>query len=169
MELTKVERLILANQYRILDALDPEAEHGEELNILSHGFEGEYERLVGWILDPLPATACHRVLDILDMYAWLQSEAVRLGVVEAIPEQDLLFPGFDGNDEPQYMAFAEFLMEKQKRFTYVKVRRTDGGVDLNSHFPMLPRYDAMLGEMPTRSSERQELDEETVRTVLAKR
>jgi hypothetical protein len=56
MKLTEVERLTLANQYRILEKLEPDAEgHRHAAEALESGYEGLYERLMfQWISKPVP-------------------------------------------------------------------------------------------------------------------
>ena len=48
------------------------------------------------------------------------------------------FEGFDGNDEGEYMATAEFIIEKMGRFAHFK------GRDFNSHSPSLEQHRPMV-------------------------
>lgn len=88
------------------------------------------------------------VVDVLDMWtflgegldslsdkdkAWLEQEAHPFG-------QPDRFPGFDGNNESEYLGIARFLIQDLHRFS----RFRDDKFGLNSHAPKLGTYYAML-------------------------
>lgn len=84
------------------------------------------------------------VSDILDAYAFLQSGYEKLNpeqrqeLAGRLPEHTSLppvFPGFDGNNESEYLGVARLFINHMNRFTFVDVRD-----DLNSHHPTLDRY-----------------------------
>lgn len=87
------------------------------------------------------------VCDILDMWSFLESGYEALDVAgKAQVEKDaapfgkkVKFPGFDGNNETDYMSVAAFLVEKLDRFTALKGRARQ-----NSHMPTLDGYRRML-------------------------
>ena len=72
LKLTPVERLILANQYRILSALnEKEARHygyPNRIPILESGFEDHYHEIFGSIAEPPSAEVCAEVADILNLF-----------------------------------------------------------------------------------------------------
>jgi uncharacterized protein YfbU (UPF0304 family) len=52
--------------------------------------------------------------------------------------EEVVFPGFDGNNETEHLSIAKFMIDKLNRFPMFKDR------GLNSHFPMLEIYRNML-------------------------
>lgn len=139
MELTKVERLILANQFRILEKLDSveASDSSEAQEILRHGFTLDYESLVSHFSSEVPETTCREVRDILDLYRALK-KALRDLPAGTLKPEDADFKGFDGNEEGDHYGYVLFLIETQGKWTESK------SSDLNSHWPMLERYRAML-------------------------
>jgi uncharacterized protein YfbU (UPF0304 family) len=139
MELTKVERLILFNQYRILEKIDPdEARASEEAcEILASGYTLEYETLASHIDKEVSDDKCREVRDILDMYRALKI-ARRDLPAGTVSDADATFPGFDGNEETEHFAYATFVMEKQNKWVESKQDPR------NSHWPVLSRYRMML-------------------------
>ena len=68
-------------------------------------------------------------------FAWAKEKGV------AIPaEKNFLFEfhGFDGNNEGEYVSYAEFQIAPQGHWDQLK------GKSLNSHMPTLDRYSKML-------------------------
>jgi len=89
----------------------------------------------------------HEVMDILDMWYFIESaydkmsqkdkDYIKANVKHF--DNDVRFPGFDGNNESEHRSIARFLIEEMDRFTEFK----DHG-DLNSHYPTLDVYRRML-------------------------
>ena len=50
----------------------------------------------------------------------------------------VVFPGFDGNDEGEYLGIARFLINEMERFSEFT------GRDLNSHRPLVDAYRRMI-------------------------
>jgi uncharacterized protein YfbU (UPF0304 family) len=50
----------------------------------------------------------------------------------------VVFPGFDGNNESEYLTTANFLIKDMDRFTHFEGRK-----DMNSHMPMVEAYQRM--------------------------
>jgi uncharacterized protein YfbU (UPF0304 family) len=143
MELSRSERLILANQFKILEALDDDeaAYYAKCRVIVENGFEGAYNRLAEHIArEPLTVTDCREVIDTLSMFEALEASYAALSAKErkAIPEYEVQFHGYSGNDETALMAYAEFCHEEGARFSYLD------GRSLNSHMPARGRYREML-------------------------
>jgi len=88
------------------------------------------------------------VVDVLDMWSFIEEAYEKLGkdererlAKEADPfGSHVQFPGFDGNNEGEYLSIAGFLVEDLRRFGRFRDRRTD----LNSHHPVLQTYGQML-------------------------
>ena len=145
MKLTKLERLNLINQYTILAKLSPEdAEHYEELKtILEDGYEIFYSSLDQWISEDMPEEEGKFVLDILELYRFIEDFKSRNLNSPVLDSHKSIFMGFDGNNEGSYMGFARFLILKQGKFSEQKkyLRKND---HLNSHTPMIKIYREML-------------------------
>lgn len=136
MKLTSAERLILYNQFRILQHVvdDIEARDCEQAcEILQSGYTLEYPSLIQ-MNEELPEELACEVKNILDMHRALRNSVQ--GSSETTT--DVSFKGFDGNEEGAHHNYALFLIETQGRWTESKIP------DLNSHWPLLPRYRAML-------------------------
>lgn len=98
-----------------------------------HGYEDD-ERVVS------------EVVDVLDMWSSIERGYVKLSTEaksqvekEAAPfGKNVLFRGFDGNNETEHLGIARFLIEKLDRFSSFK------GRDLNSHAHSIDSYRRML-------------------------
>jgi uncharacterized protein YfbU (UPF0304 family) len=139
MELTKFERLILRNQFRILEKLDPNSARQSQAacDILQHGYSLEYDTLAAFSSDDVPRATCEEVRDILDLYRALKKALKELPVGSLTPE-DATFKGFDGNEEGEHFGYAVFLIETQGKWGESKTS------ELNSHSPMLHKYRPMV-------------------------
>lgn len=147
MKLTRSERLILANQCKILEALYPKeatlyAEHRE---ILERGFASHYEEIAHLIAPDekaLTAEECREVVSILQMFDHLQVCFNKLQDKTGIDPSLLEFPGFDGNNEGSRRAYAKFYC-RHDGGSFKGLRATR---DFNSHHPSLGTYQRMLQE-----------------------
>lgn len=145
MKITKNDRLVLINQYKILANLDKsEADHYVELiKILESGYAIFYSQLDEWISDEMPEEDGRFVLEILDLYRAIED------IKRASKDSRLLthaysyFHGFDGNNETEYMGFCRFLIETQNKFQEQKQYLIKND-NLNSHMPMIEKYRRML-------------------------
>jgi len=140
VQLTRVERLLLSNQFAILAALFPDeaTEYERMKEAVDSGYELEFERLAQHVYaDGLSADACQEVLEILSMFDYLKQGFERLSDKSGIDEHDITFAGFDGNNEVSYMGYAEYFC-RQGRFGSLNIQ------DFNSHFPAIELYRRML-------------------------
>jgi uncharacterized protein YfbU (UPF0304 family) len=160
MILTKVERLILYNQFRILEKLDPDsARYSQQAcDILQGGYTLEYDSLVQ-MGNEVPEDTSREVVEILQMYRDLKNASLRLPA-GSFDGKQADFKGFDGNEEGEHHAYATFMIEDQGKWMESK------GLDLNSHWPMLDRYRPML-EAWKQSSEKHKLTVQDVTRILA--
>lgn len=140
MTLNKIERLILANQFKVLERLHPHRarKYAEACEILEYGHSLHYDELFQNFTEGLAEEQCREVMDILDMYRALNASYSSVPQDRGDSTGSVLFRGFDGNNETAYMAYAYFLIHKKQ------VWQELSKVDLNSHVEMLPRYRAML-------------------------
>lgn len=153
MELTQKERLLLWNQYSILESLQPEdADHYGKLKIiLERGYRLHYGDLVLHIEEEeLPEGAAREVIAILGMFEVIQDSLARVGNVEGVEDFMLRFAGFDGNHEVDQLSYLRFLVEQQERFVHVVSNLSD----YNSHAPLLRTYREMLGHYERMGSPR---------------
>lgn len=136
IKLTPTERLMLLNQFRILNRLEPDEGWAETISVLEGGFSNEYGGVFDYLGNELPADEGEFVLNVLTMY-----EAMQRAVPDAPADghDPYRFPGFDGNNEGTYLAYYRHVIEIQRRWDYLR-----RGRDLNSHFPTLERYRRML-------------------------
>ena len=147
MKLSKTERLLLSNQYKILQNLYPEdvAYYKEAQDIVDEGYELFYDLLTSHIShEPLNNEQCREVLDILTMYRILYFSYRDLEDKTEIDKTAIQFDGFDGNHEINYLSFAQFLIFKQGKFA--ELAPQDQYTDLNSHSEKISSYRKMLKE-----------------------
>lgn len=111
LNLTDAERLILANQYEILGQLHKGDDSFTRLaENLRDGHRWIYEGKLH--LSPILSDAdTNLVLDILRIYEALQDSHAKLNDKSGIDEGDLIFPGFDGNNESELLTFARALSQ----------------------------------------------------------
>ncbi|MEP7289634.1 MAG: YfbU family protein [Chloroflexota bacterium] len=161
LKLSKVERWLLANQYRILEIIDADSSEEYQISreILENGYEGEYEGISREIYegeDILNEKECDDVTYILAMFSALKNSYTSLQDKTGIDEFSVTFQGFGGNDETKYLSYTRFICDKLDRFTGL-----NRGDNFNSHFPMLSAYLPMLAKWRARK-ERYDLTKEDI-------
>jgi len=171
MKLTKVERWILSNQYRILEKLYPqEAKSLQRIQeILENGYEQDYDLITRYIYDgddTMSESECNEVLEILSMFDELAYGYKHLSAKDKkkISKTEITFSGFDGNDstELKYLAYARFLNKGDgKSFS------KDTGL-FNSHCLMLDVYRRMLADWK-KSEHKNQLKKDDIKRILAAR
>jgi hypothetical protein len=166
MDLTKKDRVVLINQYRILALLKPDdASHYEELiEILDHGYEIFYSVLDQWISDDMPNDEGRLVLDILGLYRCIENYKRKTKNKKVISHRYGYFHGFDGNNETAFMSFSRFLIIKQGKFSEQEpyLRENDS---CNSHSPKLDKYMRMIAKWKEADQE-YDLSEEQILEIL---
>lgn len=149
MALTVTERRILANQYRILAALTKNDHERTSYEEKVEALESGYELHFGddnFSDEVMTEAACKEVLNILSMYEDLFFSFRRLTDKSGIDATDVVFSGFDGNNETTEMGYAQFFCERFDGGRRFKEMRAAAGFEFNSHAVRLPRYRAMLRE-----------------------
>jgi uncharacterized protein len=146
MNLTRTERWILSNQYRILEKLYPDEAEALARNrdALEMGYELEYREACQHIYDDrdtMTIDECKEVIDILAMFSEIKTDFTSLTDKSGIDEWATKFIGFDGNDETKQMGYVRYIVEQGNRFETL-----DRGDNFNSHAPMLEPYRRMLRE-----------------------
>lgn len=137
MELSKKDRLILINQYLILDKLYPDNGYDKLMRILENGYKKEYYRLDDFVYPEMCEEDCKFVYDVLEMY-----RSIHFSNIDSKYEiQDTKFPGFDGNASDGYLQYATFLIDDDDR--YQEQKRIGG---YNSHYTINNQYRNMLAK-----------------------
>ncbi len=140
---TLEQRLILINQYKILEKLYPEdAEiYARYQEILNDGYTLHYNDLIEYMAKPMPEEAMEFVLDILDLYNTMHL-AVYRSKNEKYKGKTIYFPGFDGNNEYEYLNYARFFIFRLDRFQ--ELQKEDTFESYNTHGRTLDTYKRML-------------------------
>jgi len=102
------DRINLANQFRILERLDPEQakEHAKKAEILESGFEGQYGVIFGRFEEKyLSAEDCILVEKTLLLHSWLMDWKDKTNIDVSEYSQAL----FDANSETDYLSYGQFL------------------------------------------------------------
>jgi uncharacterized protein len=162
MELSKIERLILRNQYAIMEKVDPaEADsYKRAREILELGYTAEYSDIAEIVSDEMAEDACEEVREILDMHRVLNYSYEALEDKSGVDPHLISFWGFDGNNESRHMSYARFLKDHGSS-------ENVGTGDLNSHMPTLDRYRVMLRRWKA-SKNRYDLTRDDVLRIAAR-
>jgi uncharacterized protein YfbU (UPF0304 family) len=144
MELSKKDRLILINQYKILSILNPDESerYANYIRTLELGFELNYDIMAAWLTDGMSEEECAEVVDILEMYRCLNHSFSKLRDKSGINRRRLEFPGFDAEEEEKQLGYMEYLLYSMNKFK--EFRKRGRNPDHDSRQPMLDRYRAML-------------------------
>lgn len=148
--LSKRDRRQLALLHRIIQLVSAdefETEHHERMiEVLEHGFTGEYADEFTSIYGELPLEECRLVWDILDMFRVIEASVDKVGIdaVRALDEHAehaLRFHGFDFNDrrEGRLADYAAHVI-RGGRWTELAIYFDDQHERGNSHMPTLDSY-----------------------------
>lgn len=172
IKLSLKDRIILANQYRILETLYPDeaGDYERMRTIVEEGFEYHYDMLNQGIAEGevLNEEEGQEVFDVLEMHRALKFSYQQLKESDkkGINPEQLEFDGFDGNNETKKWIYVRFLVHKEHRWEEVLEGRPN--FDLNSHSPteelyarMLRKWKSFDGKFPLSASE--------IKQVLAER
>lgn len=140
LDLTLKERLFLINQYSILAELTEEEydkkNYENLIEILERGYTRYYSKAITAISEEeLSDKECKVVVDILDLYSdlyfyWSKDEAIQ----KEIDESEVLFRGFDGNENAKYLGLYKLLLNDLERFSDIKDLHDQGLIEgYNSH------------------------------------
>ena len=144
MKLSRTERWMLANQYRILAALDParSARYNDCVVALEKGYAKVIDRMAEHVSrDDTDRKESEEVDEILTMFDALQRGYRVLEDAYGIDPAQLQFPGFDAKTEADYLGYAQFLLERERW-----PERLDAARNLDTRAPMLRTYRRMLDE-----------------------
>ena len=144
------QRLILVNQYKILQKLsDSESEkqeYGNLITALESGFEIHFQDCFSYMGEnDLTIEECQQVLDILEMYRGIiysYQALIRDKKQTTLTQKDVMFPGFDGNNEYKQLSYTRYFINDLDRYSEIQeLNKTD---NYNSHSKWLDRYVRML-------------------------
>ncbi len=180
MNLSQLDRVMLANQYKILALLDSGSSdyYDTMREALEQGFESYYEEELFKAAYPetLSSEDSTLVIDAMSMYDALQNSYRRLDDQSGIEEDRLVFPGFDGNHETAHYSYARFVVEREQRFTGLRFEKDRDGDDtppaildrFNSHSPTLDFYRARISAWKALPN-RYDLSREEILSILETR
>ncbi|WP_095166076.1 YfbU family protein [Pseudomonas sp. Irchel 3H3] len=176
MKLTNGERLITLMLCELYDKLDVVGE--VDPDFLRTAIYTENEWSLAWKYPGIPFKSedeppeLREVLDILEMWSFIETSYAELGQ----DEKNILltrtqpfttaprFPGFDGNNEAEYISISSILIDQLDRF------QDFSGRDLNAHMPTLGTYRRMLAKFrEVREGNWDLLDVDELESVLAER
>ncbi len=169
-KLTRLERLFLSNQMRILEALYPD--EASSISTQREAIERGYEMLYDWNIeyiydgrDVMTAEESSEVWDTLDMFDAINRFVSSTTDEEIKNSSFTKFLGYDGNNESKFMAFTAYTIERLGRFDYVPTPKKNYW---NSHMPVRELYARMLEEWHKVPKVRRfELKTEEVKKILA--
>lgn len=144
-ELTERDRLIIANQLKVLEKLYPDEAKDYSLHrkAIEDGYKLHYSWLTDRLYDEMSEEDCKEVLDILEMYRAITFSYQRAKDKEGLDESEIKFHGFDGNEECKQFGYAMYFIIDLGR--YDELRGKAEYPDLNSHgFITLSQYRKML-------------------------
>lgn len=142
MKLSKENKIILINQYRILALLkkDETKYYNELISILENGYTPLYYKIEGGICDDIPVEDGELINNILTMYRVIEDLKINSG--QTFDNYSMsYFTGFDGNNESTYLSYTMFLIEEQG--LYQEQHHYFSKHGLNTHSPMLSKYKRM--------------------------
>lgn len=146
VKLTRKERAEFIYLLKILQNQgDGEYDYENMIKALQYGYEYHYSDVFDCLFDEeLSSEGCREVLDILEMYRGIIYSYINLkreGKQLSLTEDDIKFPGFDGNNEGKQMSYTEYFIKDLGR--YNEIEQLSHGY-YNSHWPKLDDYRAML-------------------------
>lgn len=151
MKLSQVERLMLSNQFKILERLYPEEKEffEEDRKAIEEGYVIHYKEILDRFVSPdeLSEEASREVLDILSMYRSITFSYEDLSIEEKEEfsrKYDIKFEGFDANDpyEIKLLMYTRYFIVDKERFQ--ELLNNKEYPDFNSHRQMLGKYRRML-------------------------
>lgn len=149
MKLTKLERIFLVNQLKILETLYPD--EAEQLSVQREALEQGYEMLYAWHTehiyegdDVMTTEESREVWDTMEMFDAIDRSLSKLPQNQIDEKRYWTkFMGYDGNHEGKFKSFAQFTVERMKRFDYLPMAKPGY---FNSHMPVRDIYRRMLAE-----------------------
>ena len=153
IKLSKVERLQLINQFKILSLLENTDTYQNNIEILKNGYEFDYrEVLDDYIWDGIEYNVSESVHDIIGMFCNIygskkQLKKEDLEEVEKFDKYNYLdFNGFDGNNESKYLSYVNYLQEENQYEEILCTENKFKQKKWNSHARMVNIYEKLLSK-----------------------
>lgn len=140
LSLSNFERLLLCNQYEILERQSPEgSSEAEQYKVLGEifrrGYTDLYPEALGGMFDEMPPEVASEVVDVLCLHRALVFSLEELGGDKELLQKAKRV-GFDGNNEVSHLLYARFQLKELDQFNELTV--------VNSHRFMLKSHRKML-------------------------
>lgn len=164
MELTKIERQMLWNQFKILEKEDPKEKKEYIINqkILEKGFKEDYNLVFNNLSDEVPEEISQRVMHVLNMYLNLKTSFEKLEDKQDISSKDIEFKGFDGNDEYQHVAYVNFLLIDLNRYKPLQKEHSDYSNEVST----IRKYKRMLEKLEAVNEDYGELSADSIKYII---
>ena len=166
MKLSRIERVMIYNQFKILEKLYPdEAEsYAERAEVVENGYELHYD----WIFEHIgeervDEEMSREILDTLAMFEAIQDAMGRGDAAEFESVKHFAkFHGYDGNNENAYSAYAEFFCRSNGgRYQHLNIK------EWNAHMPTVDAYRRMVQEYKASADEHRLSSEDVIRICQA--
>ena len=141
LSLTPFERTVLANQFKMLAALDPRErdEHTAAAEVFEQGFTHFYrDHAPAFAAPEVSAQKIEDILELLLMFRCINNALGRGVDITGIEPDRLRFIGFDGNNETTEQSLARYMGVLKGWYSESLIP------GLNSHGPTLDRYARQL-------------------------
>lgn len=136
----------------------------ESIDAIRSGYSRHYPNIVE---AEMPTEEMELVHDVLGMYAHLQYSYEHSKERDSDIENEVQFPGFDGNADDGHYGYLCYLL---KHDMYTHVKPLDKGIPINSHMSVTGTYDRMLAkyrDLKGNHSESELLTLDEIRSILA--
>ncbi|MCK6164043.1 YfbU family protein [Bacillus pumilus] len=174
LQFTKEQRTILINQMEILKRVDPQNsdEYERKIEVLYNGYSYYYSDIFGDIEEEFSPDITRKVFDVLNMYRnlYFSFNSLTSEEQEEISEEDVLFQGFDGNEEINHYCFAKHVVNTEEIYPEISNLIKKGKVEMNSHRNIVGYYNDLLSRwLPVRKAVRgDKLTLQQIKDVLGK-
>lgn len=145
MDLSKKERIIIANQLKILEKLYPDEAkyYADHRKAIEYGFKLHYSWVAEQIDDDeMSEEECKEVLNVLDMHRAITFSYNQIKDKTKLTLDNIRFRGYDGNNETRQFSYTNYFITDLGRFD--ELRFDSEYPDFNSHCPMTEKYRRML-------------------------
>lgn len=167
VKLTTKDRAMFIYLLKILkNQGDQDYDYENMIKALQYGYEYHYSDVFDCLFDEeLSTNGCREVLDILEMYRGIIysfNYLKREGKLKTLTENDVRFPGFDGNNETKQMSYTDYFIRDLGR--YDEIEALSHGY-YNSHSPKLGKYRSMLEKWESWGN-RYQMEEQQIEELL---
>lgn len=145
--LSKKDRMMFLLLLKVLEKIDDQKsfDYHQLITVFQEGYSYNYSDFFEMLGDEISNEDSKEVLSILEMYRGIiySYDALKRDNVKInITDKDVMFPGFDGNRETEYLSYARFFIYDMDR--YSEIQNIDMTDNLNSHWQTLDNYRKML-------------------------